>query len=232
QPQSQPAPESERALQPAPEPQPVPQAAPLTAVASDSPSAWPVPVRAPFSAPVPARPAPPAAGTPVPDPRAPTARPWHVGAGGEAELWATEAPGALGLRLRGGRTLAGPIALGLVLGSALAASEPDQVSVRVWRAGVEAAACADVALCIVLGTQLNRLSAEAPADWSPASHAKTTVGGTLRLDYVIDLGRLQLVPGAGVLVYPARRIVTLNGERVLSVPRLTGSGVLELRLPF
>lgn len=222
---------------------------PELATAPAPPSPTPVPVPVPPSS-APAPPAAPAASPPVPPPMpvavpvpvpaaavpaeqaTPSVRPWHLGAGVEAELWATEVSGAVGLRLRGGRKLAAPIALGAVVGGDRASSEPEAVSVRVWHAGVEAAACAEAALCVVLGTRLTRLSAEASGDWSPASHAKTMLGGTLRLDYVIDLGRLQLVPGAGVLVYPARRTVTLNGERVLSVPRLTGSGVLELRWPL
>lgn len=217
--------EPERPLQSEPEPQP--ELEPGTV-------AVPVVVPVPVPVPVPPRPraAPEPGASPLVDPRADSGRPWHVGAGLEAELWATEVSGAAGLRVRGGRKLAGPLALGVVLSGDLASSEPDQLSVRVWRAGVEAAACADQALCLVLGTQLARLSAEGPADWSPRSHVKTTLGGTLRLDYVVDVGRLQLVLGAGMFLYPARRTVTLNGERVLSVPRLTGSGVLELRWPF
>jgi len=160
------------------------------------------------------------------------ARPWRLGAGVQAELWATEAPGAGGLRLRGGRQLAPPIVLAVVLAGEFVSSEPDAVSVHVWRGGIEVAACATEALQVVLGGQLTRLIAEGPASWSPASHATTTVAGTLRLDYVIALGAVELVPGAGVLVYPARRTVTLNDERVLSVPRLTGSALVELRWPF
>lgn len=136
------------------------------------------------------------------------------------------------MRLRGGRQLAPPLSLAVVLGGELVSSEPDAVSVHVWRGGVEAAARATDALWLVFGGQLTRMIAEGPSSWSPASHATTTVAGSVRLDYVIALGGVELVPGAGVLVYPARRTVTLNDERVLSVPRLTGSAVVELRWPF
>jgi len=158
--------------------------------------------------------------------------PWHVGAGIEAEVWATEASAALGLRLRAGRQLARPLALSGVVAVDAASSEPEAVTVRVWRAGLEAAGSATESVWIVLGAQWTRLVAEGPADWSPASHAKSSFAGTARVEYVVDLDPLELVPGAGVLFYPARRTVTLNGQRILSVPQLTGSLVLELRWRF
>jgi hypothetical protein len=147
-------------------------------------------------------------------------------------MWATEASGALGLRLRAGRRFAPPLVLSGVVALDAASSEPDAVTVRVWRAGLEASGCASESVCIVLGTQATRMVAEGPVDWSPASQAKTSFAGTVRLEYVADFDPLELVPGAGVLLYPARRTVTLNDERVLSVPRLTGSLVLELRWRF
>lgn len=187
----------------------------------------------------PAAASPPAAALPprplatlAPDASSTNARPWHLGAGVQAELWATEVAGAGGFRLRGGRKLVPPIALSIVLAADRGSSEPDDVLVRLWRGGFEAAASATEALCVVLGGQLTRMIAEGPASWSPASHAKTSFAGTLRLDYVIPLGQLELVPGAGILVSPARRTVTLDGQRVLSVPRLTGSAIVELRWPF
>lgn len=213
---------------------------PSDAVTTAGDALQPAPAETEVAAvPAPAPPVPPPRPSPLPSRSSPlvhdAASPaplWHVGAGIEGELWATEVSGAIGVRLRAGRRMGGPFGLGLVLAGDRASSAPDAVSVRVGRAGLEGAVCSDQAPCLVLGAQWTLLSAEGPSDWAPASHAKTTLAGTLRLDYAVELGAFQLVPGAGVIVYPARRTVTLNGDRVLSVPRLTGSAVLELRRRF
>lgn len=207
------------------------------------PGSTPAPVEPapPSEAPAAARTAPVPVATPAPAPAAaPASRssrsgstnPWHVGVGVEAEMWATEATGAFGLRLRAGRRFALPLVLSGVVAADAASAEPEAVTVRVWRAGLEVAGCASESVCIVLGAQLTRMVADGPVDWSPASHANTSFAGTVRLEYVVDLDPLELAPALGVLLYPARRTVTLNDERVLSVPQLTGSFVLELRWRF
>jgi hypothetical protein len=221
-----------------------------TEVAPRAVPAEPPPVQAPTPAPVealppmaPVREAPTApvvpptwvgapVAAPAPSSNSEPTRPWHVGAGVEAEVWATETSGALGLRLRAGYRPALPLVLSGVVAVDAASSEPESVTVRVWRAGLEAAGCASESVCVVLGTQVTRMVAEGPVEWSPASHAKTSFAGNVRFEYIFDLDPLQLVPGVGVLLYSARRTVTLNDERVLSVPQLTGSLVVELRWAF
>jgi hypothetical protein len=145
------------------------------------------------------------------------------------DLWATEVLGSLGVRIDAGARVLPSLSLRVVLGGQLGTSQASDVRVWSLRGGPELAWRWAPGWCLSLAGYLTSLAASAPASFSPDARYAWQVAGEARLDYVIDAGEFEVVPGLGAIVYPARRVILLDDERVLGVPHVTGSVLLAAR---